>query len=149
MNRFHDATRALSVAMLVVATCSALADSARADDIPSLCTSLKRIVAARPAGFSGVAPDDAAGVAQPYGRDVHCGVTSGAYRCEWTPREGATASDALEGVAADIAACLPDATHDQNSPTRQHFYVGDRENRTEVAATTIDGGRIRLVVSGR
>lgn len=147
MNGFHHATRAAAVVLMLAV--SGVMGTARADDVPSLCTSLKRIVAARPAAFSTLTPGDSAGIAQPNGRDPHCELSNGAYRCEWTPREGASASDALEGVAADIAACLPDATHDQNSPARQHFFLGERGDRTQIAATVADGGRIRLVVSGR
>lgn len=112
---------------------------ARADDVPSPCPALKRIVAARPGGFMALASDNGTGIAQPYGSASRCEVANGAYRCEWTPRQDAeTSADALEGVAADIASCLPDATHDVNSPVRQHFYIGDRGNRTQI--TTICNG---------
>jgi hypothetical protein len=52
-------------------------------------------------------------------------------------------------VAADIAACLPDATHDQNSPGRQHFYIGARAQRTQITATTAGAGKLTLAVSGK
>jgi hypothetical protein len=53
----------------------------------------------------------------------------------------------LQGVGADIASCLPDATHDQNSPARQHFYLGARGDRTEITATAAGASRVTLTVS--
>jgi hypothetical protein len=89
--------------------------AARADDAPNPCSALKRIVAAAPSGFSQLTPDDGKGVAQPYGSDAQCGATKGSYECLWTPSGGAGSSTAaLQAVAADIASCLPDATHDVN-----------------------------------
>jgi hypothetical protein len=124
--------------------------TARANDVPSPCAALKHIVAARPGGFSTLTPEDGHGIAQPYGSNSRCGIANGAYRCEWTPgRDAGSTSDALEGVAADIASCLPDATHDVNSPGRQHFYLGERGNGTQITVTTADGSRIRLDVSAR
>lgn len=147
MNGFRKAATLTGITLLLAL--SGVVGTARADDVPSPCTSLKRIVAARPDGFSTLTPEDGHGIAQPYGSDPQCRVTNGAYRCEWTPRPDAgTTTDALEGVAADIAACLPDATHDVNSPARQHFYLGDRNDRTQITVTTAGGGRISLAVSG-
>ena len=149
MNGFHNATRFAGATLLLLAI-SGIVGQARADDIPSPCTSLKRIVAARPGGFSRLTPEDGHGIAQPYGSDPRCEAVHGAFQCEWTPQQGAgSTTDALEGVAADIASCLPDATHDVNSPARQHFYLGERGNRTQIAVTTVGAGRIRLTVSGR
>lgn len=143
----HAACFARSVLLLIIPIAIG---TAHADDVPSPCAALKRIVAARLDGFSTLTPADGHGIAQPYGSDSRCGITSGAYRCEWTPgRDAGSASDALEDVAADIASCLPDATHDVNSPERQHFYLGKRGNGTQIAVTTADGGRIRLAVSPR
>lgn len=115
---------------------------ARADDTPSPCAALKRIVAAAPAGFSTLAPDDARAVALPYGADAACSKARTGFECTWTG-----AADSLQGVAADIASCLPDATHDQNSASRQHFYLGERGLRTEIAATTAGADKLKLVVS--
>ncbi|PXW24731.1 hypothetical protein [Paraburkholderia caballeronis] len=135
--------------MALLAALSVSAGTARADDIPSPCTALKHIVAARQDGFGALTPADGRGVSEPYGSDPRCSAGRGSYQCEWTPHQDAgTATDALEGVAADIASCLPDATHDVNSPSRQHFYLGERGNRTQITATTIGAGRVRLTVSG-
>lgn len=117
-----------------------------ADDTPSPCAALKRIVAAAP-GFSSVAPEDGKAAALPYGDDAQCTATHGGYECAWTLHGGSSA-DALQGVAADIASCLPDATHDQNSPSRQHFYVGARGQRTQIVATTAGANKLKLVISG-
>jgi hypothetical protein len=117
--------------------------SAFADDTPSPCAALKRIVAAAPAGFSGLSPEDGKAAALPYGADVTCTPSRASYACSWT-----ASADALEGVAADIASCLPDATHDQNSPSRQHFYLGTRGQRTEIAASTAGADKLKLVISG-
>ena len=148
MNTFRRAAHFAGTALLVAL--SGAVGSARADDIPSPCAALKRIVAAGPGGLSTLTPEDGRGIAQPYGSDPQCGATKGTYRCEWTPRQDAgSASDALEGAAADIASCLPAATHDVNSPARQHFYLGERGDRTQITLTVAGGGRIRLTVSGR
>jgi hypothetical protein len=149
MNRFHQVAERLVAPALLFAILGVVG-TAHADDVPSPCSALTRIVAARPGGFSTLTPADGHGIAQPYGSDAQCGIATGAYRCEWTPNQDAgTGPDALEGVAADIAACLPDATHDVNSPARQHFYIGERGNRTEITVTQVAGGRVRLMVSGR
>jgi hypothetical protein len=124
--------------------------SARADDAPSPCTALKRIVAAAPTGFTQLTPEDGKGVAQPYGADAQCGAAKGSYECSWTPSGGAGSSmTALQAVAADIASCLPDATHDVNSPARQHFYLGPRETRTQITAMPAGANKVKLVVSGK
>jgi hypothetical protein len=131
--------------------------TALADDTPNPCDALKRIVAAAPNGFTSLRPDDGKAVARPYGRDAQCAVKAGTYSCTWTSGTSGTndganagsAADALQGVAADIAACLPDATHDQNSPGRQHFYIGARGQRTQITATTAGGGKLMLAVSGK
>jgi len=148
MNRLSKAGRLTGAALLIAV--SASIGTARADDVPSPCPAIKRIVAARHSGFAGLTPEDGHGIARPSGSEPRCEVASGTYRCEWTPgSDGGTASDVLEGVAADIAACLPEATHDVNSPARQHFYLGERGNRTQITATVAHGGRLRLVFSGR
>lgn len=117
---------------------------------PNPCDALKRIVAAAPDGFTSLRPDDGKAVAQPYGRDAQCVAKAGTYSCTWTKGANAgSAADALQGVAADIAACLPDATHDQNSPGRQHFYIGARGQRTQITATTAGAGKLTLAVSGK
>ncbi|MPW21145.1 hypothetical protein GCT13_30780 [Paraburkholderia sp. CNPSo 3157] len=122
----------------------------RADDSPNPCAALKRIVAAAPTGFSQLTPDDGKGVAQPYGNDAQCGATKGGYECMWTPNEGAGSSTtALQAVAADIASCLPDATHDVNSPARQHFYIGPRDARTQITAMPAGASKLKLIVSGK
>jgi hypothetical protein len=123
---------------------------ALADDTPNPCDALKRIVAAAPNGFTSLQSDDGKAVALPYGQDAQCAVKAGTYSCSWTkgPNAG-SAADALQGVAADIASCLPDATHDQNSPGRQHFYIGARGQRTQITATTAGAGKLTLAVSGK
>jgi hypothetical protein len=130
------------------AACSALLSicDARADDAPSPCIALKRIVAAAP-DFAALSPDDGRSAAQPYGDDARCAARAGSYECLWTAKN-ASGADALQGVAADIASCLPDATHDQNSPTRQHFYLGAPAKRTQITASTTGAGAVKLVVSG-
>lgn len=132
---------------LAAALCAPL--SAHADDAASPCAALKRIVAAAPQHFASLSPDDGRTVAQPYGDDAHCATTRGTYQCEWSTRNGGaeSGSDPLEGVGADIAACLPDATHDLNSPGRQHFYIGARGSRTGITAQTDGPTRVRLSVS--
>jgi hypothetical protein len=123
---------------------------ALADDAPSPCAALKRIVAAAPDGFTGLSQAEVNGVAQPYGDDAQCTASHDSYQCLWTPHHDAGSSaDALQSVAADIASCLPDATHDQNSPARQHFYLGARGKRTQITATTAGASKLRLVVTGK
>ncbi|ALL65383.1 hypothetical protein K788_0003917 [Paraburkholderia caribensis MBA4] len=147
-HRIHPIHGMLVIAALAAATSMPL--SAHADDAPSPCTALKRIVAAAPTGFSQLTPEDGKGVAQPYGADAQCGATKGSYECSWTPSGGAGSSTAaLQAVAADIASCLPDATHDVNSPARQHFYIGPRETRTQIAAMPAGANKVKLVVSGK
>ncbi|MHB9838826.1 hypothetical protein Q8F57_028770 [Paraburkholderia terrae] len=146
--RIHPIQRIFTITALAAATLMPL--SARADDAPSPCTALKRIVAAAPTGFSQLTPEDGKGVAQPYGADAQCGAAKGSYECSWTPSGGAGSSvTALQAVAADIASCLPDATHDVNSPARQHFYIGPRETRTQITAMPAGANKVKLVVSGK
>ncbi|WP_109482555.1 hypothetical protein [Paraburkholderia sp. C35] len=145
--RIHPFHAGFAIAMLAV---TALTSSAYADDAPSPCAALKRIVAAAPAGFAQLTPDDGKGVAQPYGDDAQCGASKGSYQCSWTPSGGAGSSTAaLQAVAADIASCLPDATHDVNSPARQHFYIGSRDARTQITAMPAGANKVKLVVSGK
>jgi hypothetical protein len=136
--------RAVASAIAALLLCAAL--PAFADDTPTPCDALKHIVAAAP-GFSSLTPEDGRAVALPYGDDAKCAATHGSYQCVWTSH-GGTSADALQGVAADIASCLPDATHDQNSPSRQHFYLGARGQRTQIVATTAGANKLKLVISG-
>jgi hypothetical protein len=130
--------------------CLSVPTIAFADDTPNPCNALKRIVAAAPGGFASLQPDDGKAVAQPYGRDALCAAKAGTYTCTWThAADAGSAADALQAVAADIAACLPDATHDQNSPGRQHFYIGAHGQRTQITATTTGAGKLTLAVSGK
>ncbi|AMM15637.1 hypothetical protein AX768_14525 [Burkholderia sp. PAMC 28687] len=123
---------------------------ALADDTPAPCSALKRIVAAAPGGFSSVQPGDANTVAQPYGQDAQCAAKGGTLTCTWTKAtDSGSTKDALQAVAADIASCLPEATHDQNSAARQHFYIGERGQRTQITATTAGSGKLSLAVSGK
>jgi hypothetical protein len=117
-----------------------------ADDSPSPCGALKRIVSAAP-NFSSLSALDGRAVAQPYGDDAKCAASQSNYQCTWTPHGGSSA-DALQGVAADIASCLPDATHDQNSPARQHFYLGARGARTEITAAQAGSKKLKLEIYG-
>jgi hypothetical protein len=119
--------------------------TARADDTPSPCNALKRIVAAAP-NFASLSATDGSAVALPYGDDAQCAASTGSYQCTWTPRGGSSAN-ALQGVAADVAACLPDATHDQNSPSRQHFYLGAKGARTEINVSQADSSKLKLEVT--
>jgi hypothetical protein len=123
---------------------------ARADDAPSPCKALKHIVAAAPNGFASMQAGDGQAVARPYGADAHCAANHASYECTWShgPDAG-SAADALEALAADIAACLPDATHDQNTPARQHFTLGARDQRVQITATTTGAAELKLVVSGK
>ncbi|HYS65056.1 MAG TPA: hypothetical protein VEN30_14795 [Paraburkholderia sp.] len=146
MNR----TRLLATALAAASLGVLLPGIANADDAPSPCTSLKRIVAAAPGGLASLTPDDGRGVAQPYGDDAQCSASRGSYQCMWTPHDDAGSSaDALQAVAADIASCLPEATHDQNSPGRQHFYLGAPGKRTEITLAPAGSTKLRLVVSGK
>ncbi|MDR5755348.1 hypothetical protein [Caballeronia sp. LZ035] len=144
----HSTVRRVTRATLLVASCAAfvLASTARADDTPSPCNALKRIVAAAP-NFASLSSFDGRPVALSYGDDAQCAASQSTYRCTWTPHGGSSA-DALQSVAADIAACLPDATHDQNSPARQHFYLGARGARTDITAAQAGSNRLKLEVSG-
>ncbi|MFP6561892.1 hypothetical protein WJ542_26825 [Paraburkholderia sp. B3] len=136
-------------ASLCFATALCAQSVAHADDSASPCAALKRIVAAAPQHFASLDPNDGRSVAQPYGDDARCSTTRGTYQCEWSTRNTGVDSggNPLEGVGADIAACLPDATHDLNSPSRQHFYIGARGSRTEITAQTEGPTRVRLSVS--
>lgn len=146
MNR----TRLLAATLAAATLGAVLPCSAFADDAPSPCASLKRIVAAAPGGLASLTPDDGRGVAQPYGDDAQCSAARGSYQCMWTPHHDAGSNaDALQAVAADIASCLPEATHDQNSPARQHFYVGAPGKRTEITLSPTGSNKLRLVVSGK
>jgi hypothetical protein len=141
-------SRQLYGALLAACASAALVPlAAHADDAPSPCAALKRIVAAAPTGFLQLTPDDGKGIAQPYGSDAQCSATKGSYECQWTSSGASTT--ALQSVAADIASCLPDATHDVNSPGRQHFYVGPRDARTQIIAMPAGSSRLKLVVSGK
>lgn len=132
-------------AALMLALAAPLA--VHADDSASPCAALKRIVAAAPQHFASLSPDDGRAVAQPYGDDAQCAAGHGTYQCQWSARDAGSGTNALEGVGADIASCLPDATHDVNSPGRQHFYLGERGSRTEITAQTEGGARVKLTVS--
>ncbi|WP_233837030.1 hypothetical protein [Paraburkholderia sp. ZP32-5] len=142
--------RLSALALATASLCVLLPCSASADDSPRPCAALKRIVAAAPDGFASLSPDDGKGVAQPYGDDAQCATAQHGFQCSWTPHQAAGSNvDALQAVAADIASCLPDATHDQNSPARQHFYLGAKDRRTEITLTPQGANRLRLVVSGK
>jgi len=119
---------------------------ARADDTPNPCDALKRVLSAAP-NFSSLSAFDGRAIALPYGDDAKCAASQTNYRCTWTPRGGSSA-DALQGVAADIASCVPDATHDQNSPARQHFYLGARGARTEITAAQAGSNKLTLEIYG-
>ncbi|MEM5406157.1 MULTISPECIES: hypothetical protein [Paraburkholderia] len=136
----------------ILALCSAIVIpgiplAAHADDSASPCAALKRIVAAAPQGFASLSPDDGRAVAQPYGDDAQCETSGGSFQCVWSARDAGSGTNVLEGVGADIASCLPDATHDVNSPGRQHFYLGQRGSRTEITAQTDGSTRVKLIVS--
>lgn len=140
----------LNIALTAAVLAALSPDVASADDAPSPCAALKRIVAAAPDGFTGLSQAEVNGVAQPYGDDAQCNASHDSYQCLWTPHHDAGSSaDALQSVAADIASCLPDATHDQNSPAHQHFYLGARDKRTQITATTAGATRLKLVVTGK
>lgn len=142
--------RVLRIVTAVVALSAFSPLMAHADDAPSPCAALKRIVAAAPDGFTGLSPAEVSGVAQPYGDDAQCSASHDSYQCLWTPHHDAGSSaDALQSVAADIASCLPAATHDLNTPGRQHFYIGSRGQRTQIMATTAGASKLKLVVSGK
>jgi hypothetical protein len=142
--------RLSAIALTAASLVALLPGSASADDSPRPCAAFKRIVAAARDGFTSLTPDDGKGVAQPYGDDAQCSAAHRSFQCTWTPHQAAGSNaDAAEAVAADIASCLPDATHDQNSPGRQHFYLGAKDRRTEITLTPEGANRLRLVVSGR
>jgi hypothetical protein len=130
--------------------CLNMPTPALADDTPAPCSALKRIVAAAPGGFASVQSGDANAIAQPYGQDAKCAVKGGTLTCTWTKAaDSGSTKDALQAVAADIASCLPEATHDKNSAARQHFYIGERGPRTQITAATAGGGKLSLAVSGK
>lgn len=142
-----DITRsamATAIALILLAPVAS-----HADDSASPCAALKRIVAAAPQHFASLSPDDGRAAAQPYSDDAQCAIAHGTYQCTWSTRNADTGSgtDALEGVGADIASCLPNATHDGNAPGRQHFYLGERGSRTEITAQTDGATRVTLTVS--
>lgn len=101
------------------------------------------------AALHSLGPNDGRAVARPYGDDAQCTMVERTYQCEWDTRDAGGGIDAIEGIGADIASCLPDAMHDLNSPERQHFYIGSLGNRTEIAARTVSQTRVRLSVSQR
>ena len=82
-------TRILAAAIAAVSLGALLPCSANADDAPSPCASLKRIVAAAPDGLASLTPEDGKGVAQPYGDDAQCSASRGSYQCTWTPHHDA------------------------------------------------------------
>ncbi len=134
----------------VGAVALALPASSFADDTPSPCAALKRIVAAAPDGFTNLHANDGVTVAQPYGTGASCAGSHDSYECQWLPNPGAgSVADALQAVAADIASCLPEATHDQNTPGLQHFYIGPKDSRTQISATTAAENKLKIVVSGK
>ncbi|CAB3810300.1 hypothetical protein LMG28688_07219 [Paraburkholderia caffeinitolerans] len=138
------ASVSLAVALSLIAP-----PTAHADDSASPCAALKRIVGAAAQHFSSLNPEDGRSVAQPYGNDAQCAASRGTYQCTWSTRDAQAGSGtgALEGVGADIASCFPNATHDENSPGRQHFYLGERGSRTEITAQTVGANRVKLTVS--
>lgn len=145
----HVAVRAIAGCLFGVVGLG-LSIASFADDSPSPCTALKRIVAAAPQGFGSLGPNDGRAIALPYGSDAACANSHDTYECQWLPNPGAgSVADALQAVAADIASCLPNATHDQNTPGLQHFYIGAKGARTEISATTAGDTKLKLVVSGK
>ena len=145
----HVAVRAIVACLTGIAGLS-YAVASIADDTPSPCAALKRIVSAAPQGFATLGPNDGRAVAQPYGSDASCAGSNDSYECQWSPNPGAgSVADALQAVAADIASCLPDATHDQNTPGLQHFYIGAKGARTQISATTAGDTKLKIVVSGK
>jgi hypothetical protein len=127
-------------------SCGFFVTAAHADDTPNPCGALKRVVAAAP-NFASLSAFDGRAIALPYGDDAQCRASQSNYQCMWTPHGGSSA-DALQGVAADIASCLPDATHDQNSPARQHFYLGAKGARTEITAAQAGQNKLKLEIYG-
>jgi hypothetical protein len=146
-SNYRTAIRAL---VCIAATLSLVTPLAtHADDSASPCAALKRIVAAAPQHFASLSPEDGRAVAQPYGDDAQCATNRGMYQCMWSTHGGepGSATNALEGVGADIASCLPNATHDVNSPGRQHFYLGERGSRTAITAQTDGATHVKLSIS--
>jgi len=136
----------------IITLCSTIVISsapiaAYADDSASPCGALRRIIAAAPQHFASLNPADGRAIAQPYGDDAQCATAGATYQCVWSARDAGSGTNALEGLGADIASCLPDATHDVNSPGRQHFYLGQRGSRTEITAQSDGSTRVKLSVS--
>ncbi|BAO87624.1 MULTISPECIES: hypothetical protein [Caballeronia] len=139
--------RRAALAVCLASLSGALATTpAYADDTPNPCDALKRIVAAAP-NFASLSAIDGRAIALSHGDDVKCAASQTNYRCTWTPR-GGSGAEALQGVAADIASCLPDATHDQNAPARQHFYLGARGARTEISVAQAGSNKLTLEIYG-
>lgn len=117
--------------------------AAQADDMPSPCGAIKRIVAAAPDGFAALL--DASGAAplvlSTGPSPAACHTVGATLICTWTPDAGG-----LEAFAADLAACLPQATHDLNSPARQHFTLGPKGQRIGLTASTSGAGHLKLEV---
>jgi hypothetical protein len=120
--------------------------AARADDLPSPCGAIQRIVAAAPDGFAALlaASSTAPLLLSADPNPAACHAAGATLICTWVPDTGG-----LEAFAADLAACLPQATHDLNSPARQHFTLdpsGPRGRRLGLTASTAGANRLRLEV---
>ena len=127
--------------------CAALSMSAYAQQTHGICPALKHIVGA---GDTASLRDDPAARPILAQGPVECHIAGNTYDCHWqavSASSDGTAAAALQELGADIAACLPDAVHDVNSPSRQHFYIESDTARVNVTATTQGNSQLRLVVS--
>src|ERR1700731_1896209 len=119
-------------------------------DAAGICPALTHIVDAsgNRARFASLHDDPAA--RPPRVKDAaDCRSAANAYDCHWQVQandEGG-ASAALQTLGADIAACLPDAVHDVNSPGRQHFYIKRDAGQGNITAATQGASVLRLVVT--
>jgi hypothetical protein len=143
--------RWIALVSISSACVTALSMPAYSQQGAGICPALTHVVSAADSSFAGLSGDPAA--RPPAAQDAaDCRASASAYDCQWQVRANAdnpsgTASVALQALGADIAACLPEAVHDVNSPGRQHFYIKRGANRVTVTATAPAAASLRLVVT--
>ncbi|MPW20827.1 hypothetical protein GCT13_29155 [Paraburkholderia sp. CNPSo 3157] len=78
-----------------------------------------------------------------------CRANAHSYDCHWRAHWEADGfvNDPLEEIGADMAACFPNAVHDINTRTRQHFIVKTANRRVSVTASVRGQNELRLRVA--
>ncbi|SEJ74603.1 hypothetical protein [Paraburkholderia diazotrophica] len=78
-----------------------------------------------------------------------CRANAHSYDCHWRAHWEADGfvNDPLEEIGADMAACFPNAVHDINTPTRQHFIVKTADRRVSVTASVRSQNELRLRIA--